>query len=161
MDLLTTISGSMMEGFLPAGWDLKKIDQLASISGADLVRRQRWWHPEFEPVSCANYADFDTFMGHEIAREIQKTGQAGQPLAIILPVGPMGMYRWTVYFLKEWGVRCDHVHGFNMDEWSDAQGNTLPSDNPGAFQYAMEHALYGPLGTQTMPPRQRHFAVKT
>jgi len=48
----------------------------------------------------------------------------------------MGMYRWTVYFLKEWQVPCDHVHGFNMDEWSDAQGNTLPSDNSGAFQCA-------------------------
>ena len=85
-------------------------------------------------------------MGHEIAREIQLARQAGRPLALILPVGPMGMYRWTVYFLKEWGVPCDHVHGFNMDEWSDAQGNTLPPDNPGAFQYAMEQALYGPLG---------------
>ena len=58
----------------------------------------------------------------------------------------MGMYRWTVYFLNEWGVSCDHVHGFNMDEWSDAQGNTLPPDNPGSFQYAMEQAFYGPLG---------------
>ena len=34
----------------------------------------------------------------------------------------MGMYRWTVYFLNEWGVPCEHVHGFNMDEWSDAAG---------------------------------------
>ena len=81
--------------------------------------------------------------------------------ALILPVGPMGMYRWTVYFLKEWGVACDHVHGFNMDEWSDAEGNTLPPDNPGAFQYAMEQAFYGPLGNATVPARQRHFALKT
>jgi glucosamine-6-phosphate deaminase len=99
-------------------------------------------------------------MGHEIAREIQTTRQEGRPLAIILPVGPMGMYRWTVYFLREWGVACDHVHGFNMDEWSDAEGNTLPADNRGAFQYAMEHAFYGPLGAQTVPAKQRHFAVK-
>src|SRR5579872_3820475 len=26
MDLLTTISGSLMDGFFPDGWDLKKID---------------------------------------------------------------------------------------------------------------------------------------
>src|SRR5262249_22284024 len=90
----------------------------------------------------------------------QTTRQAGRPLALILPVGPMGMYRWTVYFLTEWGVSCDHVHGFNMDEWSDAQGNTLPPTNPGAFQYAMEHALYGPLGKGTVPEKQRHFALK-
>ncbi len=26
MNLLTTFAGSMMEGFLPAGWDLARID---------------------------------------------------------------------------------------------------------------------------------------
>ena len=71
-------------------------------------------------------------LGHEIARAIRRAA-SGRPVALILPVGPMGMYRWAVYFLKEWGVSCDHVHGFNMDEWSDRDGNTLPADHPGAF----------------------------
>ncbi len=161
MNLLTTLAGSMMEGFFPAGWDLAKIDKLGAIGPDELPRRQSWWNPHFEPVKCESFADFDTFMGHEIAREILLSHQKGHPLILILPVGPMGMYRWTVYFLKEWGVPCGHVHGFNMDEWSDAEGNTLPSNNPGAFQYAMEQAFYGPLGTQTVPARQRHFALKT
>jgi glucosamine-6-phosphate deaminase len=160
MDLISTLKGSLMEGFLPAGWDLARIDRLGGVSRADLLRPARWWHPQFQPVACASLADFDTYLGHEIAREIQLAREAGRPLALILPVGPMGMYRWTVYFLTEWGVPCDHVHGFNMDEWSDAQGNTLPPDNPGAFQYAMEHALYGPLGKLTVPAGQRHFARK-
>jgi glucosamine-6-phosphate deaminase len=160
MNLLTTIGGSMMEGYFPAGWDLAKIDRLASSAQADVTRRESWWNADFEPISCATYEDFDTYMGHEIAREIQSAGQAGRPLILIMPVGPMGMYRWTVYFLREWGVSAEHVHGFNMDEWSDAQGNTLPPDNPGAFQYAMEHAFYGPLGKLTVPPRQRHFALR-
>ncbi len=160
MNLLTTMAGSLLEGFFPAGWDLQKIDRLGAVAQADLARRCPWWHPQFEPVACASVADFDTYMGHEIAREIQLARVAGRPLALILPVGPMGMYRWAVYFLSEWGVGCDHVHGFNMDEWSDAQGNTLPPDNRGAFQYAMEQAFYGPLGRGTVPPRQRHFALK-
>jgi glucosamine-6-phosphate deaminase len=71
------------------------------------------------------------------------------------------MYRWAVYFLREWNVDCSHVHGFNMDEWSDAEGNTLPAHHPGAFQQAMEQAFYGPLGERTVPARQRHFALKT
>jgi glucosamine-6-phosphate deaminase len=160
MNLLTTMSGSLMQGFFPAGWDLARIDRLAEAHGAELTERQSWWHPQFQPIACATLADFDTFMGHEIAREIQLSRQAGRPLILILPVGPMGMYRWAVYFLTEWGVPCDHVHGFNMDEWSDAQGNTLPPDNTGAFQYAMEAAFYGPLGKATVPPKQRHFALK-
>ena len=160
MNLLDTLPGSLMDGFLPRGWDLAKIDRLASLGPADFVRRERWWHPEFQPVACESFSDFDTYLGHEIAREIQLARRDGRPLALILPVGPMGMYRWTVYFLGEWDVPCEHVHGFNMDEWSDGQGNTLPSDNPGAFQYAMEQALYAPLGKRTVPPKQRHFARK-
>lgn len=160
MNLLTTLPGSLMEGFFPKGWDLAKIDRVAAMPPADVPRRESWWNPHFEPVACATYEDFDTYMGHEIAREVVLAREAGRPLAFILPVGPMGMYRWTVYFLKEWDINCSHVHGFNMDEWSDAQGNTLPPDNPGAFQYAMEHAFYDPLGKLTVPARQRHFAQK-
>lgn len=160
MDLLTTLPGSLMENFLPAGWELKEIDRLGALAGDDVPRREAWWHPQFEPVACASVADFDTYMGHEIAREVQLAGRDGRPVAFILPVGPMGMYRWTVYFLTEWGVDCGHVHGFNMDEWSDAQGNTLPSDNAGSFQFSMEQAFYGPLGKRTVPPGQRHFAVR-
>jgi glucosamine-6-phosphate deaminase len=159
MDLITTLPGSLMEGFFPAGWDLKKIDGLAALDASRAVAREAWWHADFQPVACDSYEDFDTFMGHEIAREIQLARQNGRPIAFILPVGPMGMYRWTVYFLNEWGVKCDHVHGFNMDEWSDAQGKTLPPDQSGAFQHAMEQALYGPLGTNTVPKNQRHFAL--
>ena len=83
-------------------------------------------------------------LGHEIAHAIRRTRDGGREAALILPVGPMGMYRWAVYFLKEWGVSCDHVHGFNMDEWSDRDGNTLPADHPGAFAKAMEGGVLRP-----------------
>lgn len=160
MDLLTTLDGSLMEGFFPAGWDLRKIDACVDDDPSTITQRQKWWHKQFTPIPCRTQADFDTFMGHEIALTIKQARDAGHPLSMILPVGPMGMYRWAVYFLTEWNVPCDHVHGFNMDEWSDAQGNTLPSTNPGAFQYAMEQAFYGPLGKLTVPRKQRNFATK-
>jgi glucosamine-6-phosphate deaminase len=99
-------------------------------------------------------------MGHEIALEIANAKKAKKPIAFILPVGPMGMYKWAVYFLKSWNVSCKHVHGFNMDEWSDEKGNTLPSNDPGAFQNAMEQAFYNPLGTLTVPKKQRNYATK-
>lgn len=159
MDLLSTISGSMLEGFFPAGWDLAKIDACIDDDPSTITQRQEFWHPDFKPIPCESVADFDAMLGHEIAHTIRQSRDAGEQLALILPVGPMGMYRWAVYFLKEWNVSCDHVHGFNMDEWSDASGNTLPSDNSGSFQYAMEQAFYGPLGELTVPPSQRNFAT--
>ena len=160
MDLVSTIKGSLLETFFPEGWDLKKIDECCSQPPEDVCKRQPWWNKGFEPIMCDSLPDFDMMMGHEIALEIKKAKDAKRQLAFILPVGPMGMYRWAVYFLTEWGVDCKHVHGFNMDEWSDATGKTLPASNPGAFQKAMEGALYGPLGKLTAPKSQRHFATK-
>lgn len=161
MDLLTTLDGSMMAGFLPRGWDLARVDACCAHPPGAIADRQAWWHPDFEPIPCTTVADFDVMLGHEIAATIRAGRAAGRPQALILPVGPMGMYRWAVYFLKEWGVACDHVHGFNMDEWSDRAGRTLPGDHPGSFRNAMEGAFYGPLGAAGLgvPEGQRHFAT--
>lgn len=160
MDLNSTIAGSLLEGFFPAGWDLKKIDALASLPPDKILERRPWWHAQFEPVVCDSVTDFDVMMGHEIAMTIAGSRDAGRKQVLILPVGPMGMYRWAVYFLSEWEVKCDHVWGFNMDEWSDREGNTLPPTSPGAFQAAMEQAFYGPLGARTVPVNQRFFATR-
>jgi glucosamine-6-phosphate deaminase len=160
MDLISTIEGSMMERFLPFGWDLAKIDRCAAQDPALIAERQAWWHPGFSPISCKTLEEFDVKMGHEIALQIKLARDGDRQVIFILPVGPMGMYKWAVFFLKEWNVSCEHVHGFNMDEWSDKEGNTLPPDNPGAFQFAMEDAFYGPLGDLTAPAAQRNFATK-
>jgi glucosamine-6-phosphate deaminase len=160
VNLLTTLKGSLMEGFLPEGWDLKKIDACVDPDPASLTRRQAWWHPRFEPVACKSLDDFEAMLGHEIALSIKRSRDAGEELILILPVGPMGMYRWVVYFLREWGVACDHVHGFNMDEWSDAEGRSLPASDPGSFERAMETAFYGPLGKLSVPSAQRAFATR-
>lgn len=160
INLTTTLSGSLLESFFPAGWNLAKIDACCANPPESILERQPFWHPQFQPVSCASQDEFDAKMGHEIAMEIAISKHAGRKLALILPVGPMGMYKWAVYFLKEWGLDCRHVYGFNMDEWSDGDGNTLPPDNPGAFRYAMEAAFYGPLGELTVPENQRHFATR-
>lgn len=159
MDFQSTVKGSALEGFYPAGWDFEKID--ACVGAPETVcDRQNFWNEKFSPVKCASLGEFETYMGHEIAMQIKLAKDRGEKIAFILPVGPMGMYKWVVYFLKEWNVSCDHVTTFNMDEWADAEGNTLPSDNPGAFQYAMEQALFNPLGELTVPVTQRNFATR-
>jgi glucosamine-6-phosphate deaminase len=159
-NLITTLKGSLLEGFFPKGWDLAKFDKICSRRPAAARKPEKWWNRKFAPVPCETLADFDTFMGHEIAFEIKKAKDAGRKIVFILPVGPMGMYRWAVFFLKAWKVSCEHVYGFNMDEWSDAEGNTLPARDPGAFQNAMEQAFYGPLGRLTVPKNQRNFATR-
>ena len=159
MDLLKTLKGSLLESIIPEGWNLAKMDACIG-DPATATERQAHWHEDFLPVPCESLEDFNTYMGHEIAMQILAARNEGKKLIMIFPVGPMGMYKWAVFFLKSWNTACDHVYGFNMDEWSDYEGNTLPPDNPGSFRYAMEHAFYNPLGDLTVPVNQRHFATK-
>ena len=159
MDFNSTVKGSMLDGFYPAGWDMEKIDACCN-PGNKVEDRQEFWNKDFNPIRCETLGEFDTYMGHEIAISIKKAKDAGEKIIFILPVGPMGMYKWAVYFLKAWNVKCDHVYTFNMDEWSDSEGNTLPSNDPAAFQNAMCNAFFNPLGELTVPVSQRNFATK-
>lgn len=160
MDFFSTVKGSLLEGFYPKGWDFQKIDVCCSQPPESVAERQDWWHREFQPVECGSLSDFEVMMGHEIALQIQLARGRGEKLAFILPVGPMGMYRWVVYFLRAWRVDCKHVYTFNMDEWSDSEGQTLPDSNPASFKYSMEKAFFDRLGELTVPKEQRNFATK-
>ena len=160
INFLNTSAGTLLENFYPAGWDIARIDACCLNGVDDALTRQPHWHDDFTPVPCDDVSDFNMMLGHEMAMEIKRCRDEGRKLAMILPVGPMGMYRWVLFFLREWNVSCSHVYGFNMDEWSDAEGNTLHHDNPGSFRFAMENAFYGPLGALTVPEGQRNFATK-
>ncbi len=155
MDFMSTVKGSLLEGFYPKGWDMAKIDACCDKG----VAREAFWNKDFNPVACDSLGDFDTLMGHEIAMQIKLTSEANQKLAMILPVGPMGMYRWAAYFLNEWKVPCDHVYTFNMDEWADAEGNTLSSSDPASFEFSMKKAFFNKLNN-TVPENQRNFATR-
>ena len=158
MDFASTVKGSNLEGFYPAGWDMVKIDECCSNAPESIYDRQDFWNKDFSPVMCQSLDEFNVKMGHEIANEIKKANERGEKIAFILPVGPMGMYKWAVYFLKEWNVSCKNVWCFNMDEWADAEGNTITGE--ASFQSAMENAFYNPLGELTVPKDHRNFATK-
>ncbi len=158
MDFNSTVKGSLLEGFYPSGWDFKKIDACCSNAPESVTERQSFWNKDFAPVPCEGLEEFNVKMGHEIANEIKKANERKEKIAFILPVGPMGMYKWAVYFLKEWKVSCANVWCFNMDEWADAEGNTITGE--ASFQNAMETAFYNPLGELTVPVSHRNFATK-
>ena len=158
MNFNSTVKGSLLEGFYPEGWDFDKIDACCSNDPKDVCKRQSFWNKDFAPEMCASLAEFDVKMGHEIANEIRKANAEKRKLAFILPVGPMGMYKWAVYFLKEWNCSCENVWCFNMDEWADGDGNTITGE--ASFQSAMENAFYDPLGSLTVPKSHRNFATK-
>lgn len=132
----------------------KKMDECCEKG----VSREDFWHKDFSPIPCENIYEFDTLMGHEIAIKIKEAADKENKIAIILPVGPMGMYKWAAYFLNEWNIDCSHVYTFNMDEWADSEGHTLSSDNRASFEYSMKEAFFNKLN-KTVPENQRNFAT--
>lgn len=160
MDMLNTLYGSYFSTIFPKGWNIEKIKECVSNEPETICETQAHWNSGFQPIPCSNLEEFGVYMGHEIALQIKLAKEEGRELILILPVGPMGMYKWAVFFLRQWNVSCSHVHGFNMDEWADENGDTLPASDPAAFQNAMVNAFYGPLGGLTVPEEQRNFATK-
>ena len=160
LNFMNTVKGSLLEGFYPTGWDYEKIDACCDLGLEGVTQRASFWHPDFVPEPVDNLETMERRMGEEIARVIIEARQASKPLAIILPVGPMGMYKHVVGILRRENISADHVTTFNMDEWSDKHGNTMPGDQAGGFELAMKEAFFEPLGELTVPASQRNFATK-
>ena len=55
MDFLSTVEGSLLEGFFPKGWDMAKMDACCEKG----VTREDFWHKDFNPVECENIYEFD------------------------------------------------------------------------------------------------------
>lgn len=160
LNFLNTVKGSLLEGFYPLGWDFEKIDRCCDLGLEKLLKPSSYWNQGFTPTPVSSLEEMEKRMGEEIAAQIIETSNNSQELAIILPVGPMGMYKYVVEQLKKNRVSAGHVTTFNMDEWSNKEGDTMPSDQSGSFEGAMNEALFHPLGDLTVPLNQRNFATK-
>ena len=88
MNFMSTVKNSLLEGFYPAGWDMEKIDACCEKG----VAREAFWNKDFNPIPCQDIHEFDAKMGHEIALQIKLSRDKGEKLAMIIPVGPMGMH---------------------------------------------------------------------
>ena len=47
MDFMSTVKGSLLEGFYPKGWDMAKIDRCCANRPADAAKRQPFWNKAF------------------------------------------------------------------------------------------------------------------
>ena len=84
MNFMSTVKGSNLEGFYPAGWDFDKIDACCSNAPETICDRQDFWHKDFKPIPCKNVSEFDMMMGHEIANQIKMAREEGLKLIMIL-----------------------------------------------------------------------------
>jgi glucosamine-6-phosphate deaminase len=82
----------------------------------------------------------------------------GAKVTMILPVGPVGQYPAFARKVASRGLDCRNLWTFNMDEFLDRNGRTIPETDPMSFRGEMLRNLYGQLpAALRMPPEQMFF----
>lgn len=82
----------------------------------------------------------------------------GEKATMILPVGPTQQYPVFAKKVNERGVSLKNLWTFNMDEFLDRNGKTIPEDHPMSFKGDMMRNFYELIDPKLrMPLEQMHF----
>jgi glucosamine-6-phosphate deaminase len=118
----------------------EELDSILSIPADELPRRSK--------VGLEVLTDPEALYDHlarSIADEIAAGSAAGQPVRLILPVGPVDHYPRLVDICNRERISWRHVHAFHMDDYLDWQGRPLPLDHPLSFEGFMRRTVYDRL----------------
>jgi glucosamine-6-phosphate deaminase len=118
----------------------EELESILSIPADELPRRSK--------VGLEVLTDPEALYDHlarSIADEIAAGSAAGQPVRLILPVGPVDHYPRLVEICNRERISWRHVHAFHMDDYLDWQGRPLPLDHPLSFEGFMRRTVYGRL----------------
>lgn len=95
-------------------------------------------------------------MGRIMADRIEKNH--GKQTVIILPVGPIGQYKYLAKEINERGLSLKNCYFINMDEYLDDSDRPIPKDDPLSFHGIMDRMLYSQINPELiMPESQRLF----
>jgi len=134
IDLPEHHQGLDVRGLLPAAWDLSALIDCCSRKPEDVYKRESWCTRFFAPVCGDTLGTSNTLMGHEIAFQIKSARDEGRDIVLIFSVGPMGMYRWAVEFLKRWNVTASTCTGSTWTSGATWTATRCQANNPGALQ---------------------------
>lgn len=94
----------------------------------------------------------------DIVSRIKGAHDQGKRLVAILPAGPAPQYPIAAEIINKLRIPCHHIHTFNMDEYADEKGNTVPPSWEGSFQRAMMETFFNRIDEDLRPPKEQiHF----
>lgn len=95
-------------------------------------------------------------MGRIMADCIEKNH--GERTVIILPVGPIGQYKYLAKEINERKLSLKNCYFINMDEYLDENDRTIPKEDILSFHGIMDRVLYSQIDPELiMPEEQRLF----
>ncbi|MBI4242593.1 MAG: 6-phosphogluconolactonase [Planctomycetes bacterium] len=81
----------------------------------------------------------------------------GGKVTMILPVGPVGQYPVFTRKVKEKKVNCQNLWTFNMDEFLDRNGRTIPESHPMSFKGEMMKNFFNLIPAELRMPISQMF----
>ena len=105
------------------------------------------------PDKTALYAAF----AREIADEIKARNAAGEPTRLILPVGPIGQFPLLAEICNRERISWQNVWTYNMDEYCDWEGRSIPLDHPLSFEGYMRGEFFARLDPDLRIPDDHVF----
>jgi glucosamine-6-phosphate deaminase len=81
----------------------------------------------------------------------------GGKVTMILPVGPIGQYPAFAEKVGQRGIDCRSLWTFNMDEFLDRNGRTIPESHPMSFKGCMMDSFYGRIPAPLRVPIEQMF----
>ena len=82
----------------------------------------------------------------------------GEKVTMILPVGPSEQYPLFAGKVRERNISLRNLWTFNMDEFLDRNGRTIPVSHPMSFKRVMMESFFNLIPEDLrMPPEQMHF----
>ena len=81
----------------------------------------------------------------------------GEKVTMILPVGPVGQYPVFASKVKERGIDCRNLWTFNMDEFLDRNGRTIPVSHPMSFKGTMMQTFFDQITAELRMPANQMF----
>lgn len=84
-------------------------------------------------------------MAAEMAALIRDNNRAGRNTCAIVPVGPVGQYRYLARTIADESLDCSRVTFINMDEYLADDGGLIDPDHPLSFRGFMRREFYDML----------------
>ena len=107
-------------------------------------------------TSLPDYEVLYDAVAEMLVQFIKESG--GKKVTMILPVGPTQQYPLFAKKINERSVSLKNLWTFNMDEFLDRKGKTIPEDHPMSFKGDMIRSFYELIDPSLrMPLEQMHF----
>jgi glucosamine-6-phosphate deaminase len=100
-------------------------------------------------------ADVHRRFAGDLFTELAEARSAGEPLRLIVPVGPTGQYPLLAGLVNDASLELDHVTFFGMDEWLDWEGRPFPLTHRFSLQGTFRQLFIDRLKPALRPPESQ------